>query len=59
MFFFVTADHAGSSFSFCSPRRSQIMLDCFVSILIELRLHQVRAGIDKSSDNINRKIQHA
>jgi len=35
------------------------VLDYSRSILNELRAHQVRAEIDKSSDNINGKIQRA
>jgi len=35
------------------------VLDYSMSILNELRAHQVRAEIDKSTDNINGKIQRA
>jgi histidyl-tRNA synthetase len=35
------------------------LIDYSMSILNELRTHQVRAEIDKSSDNINGKIQRA
>jgi len=35
------------------------VLDYSTSILNELRAHQVRAEIEKSSDNINGKIQRA
>jgi threonyl-tRNA synthetase len=64
---FLIEHYAGNFPLWLSPEQVRILpigddakvLDYSVSILNELRAHQVRAEIDKSSDNINGKIQRA
>jgi threonyl-tRNA synthetase len=64
---FLIEHYAGNFPLWLSPEQVRILpigddakvLDYSVSILNELRTHQVRAEIDKSSDNINGKIQRA
>ena len=62
---FLIEHYAGNFPLWLSPEQVRILpvgdetkvLDYSMSILNELRTHQVRAEIDKSSDNINGKIQ--
>jgi threonyl-tRNA synthetase len=64
---FLIEHYAGNFPLWLSPEQVRILpigddakvLDYSTSILNELRAHQVRAEIDKSSDNINGKIQRA
>jgi len=64
---FLIEHYAGNFPLWLSPEQVRILpvgdetkvLDYSMSILNELRTHQVRAEIDKSSDNINGKIQRA
>jgi threonyl-tRNA synthetase len=64
---FLIEHYAGNFPLWLSPEQVRILpigddakvLDYSMSILNELRAHQVRAEIDKSSDNINGKIQRA
>ena len=64
---FLIEHYAGNFPLWLSPEQVRILpigddtkvLEYSMSILNELRAHQVRAEIDKSSDNINGKIQHA
>jgi threonyl-tRNA synthetase len=64
---FLIEHYAGNFPLWLAPEQVRILpigddakvLDYSVSILNELRAHQVRAEIDKSSDNINGKIQRA
>src|SRR6266516_176960 len=64
---FLIEHYAGNFPLWLSPEQVRIVpigaepkvLDYSMSILNELRVHQVRAEIDKSSDNINGKIQRA
>src|SRR5882724_8236557 len=64
---FLIEHYAGNFPLWLSPEQVRILtigdepqlLDFARSILKELRAHQVRAEIDKSSDNINGKIQRA
>src|SRR5437667_287926 len=64
---FLIEHYAGNFLLWLSPEQVRILpigdeskvLEYSTSILNELRAHQVRAEIDKSSDNINGKIQHA
>jgi threonyl-tRNA synthetase len=64
---FLIEHYAGNFPLWLSPEQVRILtigddpklLDYARSILNELRVHQVRAEIDESSDKINGKIQHA
>jgi threonyl-tRNA synthetase len=64
---FLIEHYAGNFPLWLAPEQLRILpisndakvLDYSMSILNELRAHQVRAEIDKSSDNINGKIQRA
>jgi threonyl-tRNA synthetase len=64
---FLIEHYAGNFPLWLSPEQVRILsigdeatvIDYSVSILNELRAHQVRAKIDKSTDNINGKIQRA
>jgi threonyl-tRNA synthetase len=64
---FLIEHYAGNFPLWLAPEQVRILpigddakvLDYSMSILNELRTHQVRAEIDKSSDNINGKIQRA
>jgi threonyl-tRNA synthetase len=64
---FLIEHYAGNFPLWLAPEQVRILpigddtkvLDYSTSILNELRAHQVRAEIDKSSDNINGKIQRA
>jgi threonyl-tRNA synthetase len=64
---FLIEHYAGNFPLWLAPEQVRILpigddakvLDYSMSILNELRAHQVRAEIDKSSDNINGKIQRA
>jgi threonyl-tRNA synthetase len=64
---FLIEHYAGNFPLWLAPEQVRIVpigddakvLDYSMSILNELRAHQVRAEIDKSSDNINGKIQRA
>jgi threonyl-tRNA synthetase len=64
---FLIEHYAGNFPLWLAPEQVRILpigddakvLDYSISILNELRAHQVRAEIDKSSDNINGKIQRA
>jgi threonyl-tRNA synthetase len=64
---FLIEHYAGNFPLWLSPEQVRILpigddakvLEYSVSILNELRAHQVRAEIDKSSDNINGKVQRA
>jgi threonyl-tRNA synthetase len=64
---FLIEHYAGNFPLWLSPEQVRILpigdeskvLDYSISIFDELRAHQVRAEIDKSSDNINGKIQRA
>jgi threonyl-tRNA synthetase len=64
---FLIEHYAGNFPLWLAPEQVRILpigdeskvLDYSMSILNELRVHQVRAEIDKSSDNINGKIQRA
>jgi threonyl-tRNA synthetase len=64
---FLIEHYAGNFPLWLSPEQVRILpigdesklLEYSMSILNELRAHQVRAEIDKSSDNINGKIQRA
>jgi threonyl-tRNA synthetase len=64
---FLIEHYAGNFPLWLSPEQVRILpigddakvLDYSMSILNELRAHQIRAEIDKSSDNINGKIQRA
>ena len=64
---FLIEHYAGNFLLWLAPEQVRILpigddakvLDYSMSILNELRAHQVRAEIDKSSDNINGKIQRA
>ena len=64
---FLIEHYAGNFPLWLSPEQVRILtigddaklLDYSMSILNELRGHQVRAEIDKSTDQINGKIQHA
>ncbi len=64
---FLIEHYAGNFPLWLSPEQVRILpigddakvLEYSMSTLNELRAHQVRAEIDKSSDNINGKIQHA
>jgi len=64
---FLIEHYAGNFPLWLSPEQVRILpigddakvLEYSISILNELRAHQVRAEIDKSSDNINGKIQRA
>ena len=64
---FLIEHYAGNFPLWLSPEQVRILpigddakvLEYSMSILHELRAHQVRAEIDKSSDNINGKIQRA
>src|SRR6266567_2724717 len=64
---FLIEHYAGNFPLWLSPEQVRILpigdepkvLDYSISILNELRAHQVRAEIDKSTDNINGKIQRA
>ena len=64
---FLIEHYAGNFPLWLSPEQVRILpigddlkvLDYSMSVLNELRAHQVRAEIDKSSDNINGKIQRA
>ncbi len=64
---FLIEHYAGNFPLWLAPEQVRILpigddakvLDYSMSILNELRAYQVRAEIDKSSDNINGKIQHA
>src|SRR5437879_10713429 len=64
---FLIEHYAGNFPLWLSPEQVRILpigddakvLDYSMSILNELRVHQVRAEIDKSTDNINGKIQRA
>jgi threonyl-tRNA synthetase len=64
---FLIEHYAGNFPLWLSPEQVRILpigdeakvLDYSMSILNELRAHQVRAEIDKSTDNINGKIQRA
>jgi threonyl-tRNA synthetase len=64
---FLIEHYAGNFPLWLSPEQVRILpigdeakvLEYSMSILNELRTHQVRAEIDKSSDNINGKIQRA
>jgi threonyl-tRNA synthetase len=64
---FLIEHYAGNFPLWLSPEQVRILpigdetkvLDYSISILNELRAHEVRAEIDKSTDNINGKIQRA
>jgi threonyl-tRNA synthetase len=64
---FLIEHYAGNFPLWLSPEQVRILtigddaklVDYSMSILNELRAHQVRAGIDKSTDQINGKIQRA
>ena len=64
---FLIEHYAGNFPLWLSPEQVRILpiggdakvLDYSMSVLNELRAHQVRAEIDKSSDNVNGKIQRA
>jgi threonyl-tRNA synthetase len=64
---FLIEHYAGNFPLWLAPEQVRILpigddakvLDYSMSILNELRAYQVRAEIDKSTDNINGKIQHA
>src|SRR6266487_2652247 len=64
---FLIEHYAGNFPLWLSPQQVRVLpigddakvLDYSMSILNELRAHQVRAEIDKSTDNINGKIQRA